>query len=214
MFVPLFNGKDLEGWIQRGGAATYQIEGDSIVGISTLETPNSFLCTEKNYSDFVLKLEVKIDEGLNSGIQIRSEVNDAPREVETKNANGESVTKTIPAGRVYGYQVEIDPSARSWSGGIYDEARRGWLFTLEGDEHEQARAAFRPGEWNQYKIRAVGTTLKTWINGVLVAHLTDEMTSEGLIGLQVHRIGKSELAGKKIRWRNLTIREVTKYQQK
>lgn len=213
--MSLFNGENLDGWIKRGGDAKYHIEGNTIVGTSVINTPNTFLCTPRNYSDFVMTVELKVDDGLNSGIQIRSEAFDEPKEVEVKNAEGKMVTKKIPAGRVHGYQVEIDPSDRAYSGGIYDEARRGWLNDLSGDENKAAREAFKRGEWNKYRIRAVGKKIKTWVNGVPAADLTDDMTAEGFIGLQVHGIGgKKELIGKQVRWRNIMIKEVTpKWQQ-
>ena len=208
-FVRLFNGKDIDGWIKRGGKATYHVEGNTIVGTSVLNTENTFLCTPRNYADFVLRLELKVDDGLNSGIQIRSEVNDTPKTIEVKNSKGKLVNKEIPAGRVYGYQVEIDPSERAYSGGIYDEARRGWLNDLSGDENKAAREAFKRGEWNKYRIRAVGGHIRTWVNGVPAANLKDDMTAEGFIALQVHGIGgKKELEGTQVRWRKLMIREI------
>jgi len=208
-FVSLFNGKNLDNWIQRGGKATYKIEGDTIVGTSTLKTPNTFLCTQREYADFVLELELKVDDGLNSGIQIRSHCNDHAVRVEIKNAKGEVVTKEIPAGRVHGYQVEIDPSDRAYSGGIYDEARRGWLNDLSGDENKAAREAFKRGAWNKYRIVASGNSIKTWVNGVPAANLIDDMDAAGLIALQVHGIGDREkLAGTQVRWRNIHIKEI------
>ncbi|MEM8944488.1 MAG: DUF1080 domain-containing protein [Planctomycetota bacterium] len=208
-FVSLFNGKDLEGWIKRGGKADYHIEGDEIVGTSVANTPNTFLCTPRDYANFILEVELKVDDGLNSGIQIRSEVNENSTEVTVKNSDGEMKEKKIAAGRVYGYQVEIDPSERSWSGGIYDEARRGWLNNLDGDPNKKAREAFKRGEWNKYRIVARGNWIKTWVNGVPAADLKDDMTAEGFIGLQVHGIGgRAELVGKQVRWRNIHIREL------
>jgi hypothetical protein len=109
----LFNGKDLSGWHQLNGHAKYTVENGEIVGTTVVNTPNSFLATNKDYGDFFLELDIKVDTSMNSGIQIRSE--------------------SLPDynnGRVHGYQVEIDPSKRAWSGGIYDEARRGWLYPL------------------------------------------------------------------------------------
>ncbi len=208
-FVSLFNGENLDGWIKRGGAAEYHVEGDAIVGSSVMNTPNTFLCTPRPYSDFVLTVELKVDDGLNSGIQIRSEAHDEPTEIEFKNNKGEMVKRKIPADRVYGYQVEIDPTDRAYSGGIYDEARRGWLNDLAGDENKAAREAFKRGEWNKYRIRAVGDSIKTWVNGVPAANLKDDLTAEGFIGLQVHGIGgNQDLVGKQVRWRNLFIKEV------
>lgn len=208
-FVSLFNGKDIDGWVKRGGDAKYHIEGDAIVGTSVINTPNTFLCTPRNYADFEMTVELKVDDGLNSGIQIRSEVFDETKELEIKNSNGKTSKKKVPAGRVHGYQVEIDPSDRAYSGGIYDEARRGWLNDLSGDENKAAREAFKRGEWNTYRIRAVGDSIKTWVNGVPAADLKDDMTAEGFIGLQVHGIGgKKELIGKQVRWRNISIKEL------
>lgn len=208
-FVPLFNGKDLDGWIKRGGTAKYHIDGDAIVGSSVMNTPNTFLCTPRNYGDFELTVELKVDDGLNSGIQIRSEAFDEPQEVTFKNADGKQINKKIPAGRVHGYQVEIDPSDRAYSGGIYDEARRGWLNDLSGEENKAAREAFKRNAWNQYRILAVGDNIKTWVNGVPAADLKDDMTAEGFIALQVHGIGDNkEHEGKQVRWRNLMIREI------
>lgn len=194
-FVPMFDGQSLDGWVQHGGEAEYTIEGDTIIGTSVAKTPNSFLCTEREYGNFVLEVDLKVDGELNSGIQIRSHVHDKETESEGKK---------IPAGRVYGYQVEIDPAARAWSGGIYDEARRGWLCDLEGEDHRAARQAFKRGEWNHYRIEARGDSIKTWINGVPVADLTDDVDASGFIALQVHSVN-DKLAGKQVRWRNIRI---------
>lgn len=204
-FVPMFDGHSLSGWKQHGGEARYTIEGDAIVGMSVANTSNSFLCTEREYGDFILEVELKVDNELNSGIQIRSHVYDKATELELKNAVGEMETYSIPADRVHGYQVEIDPSDRAWSGGIYDEARREWLYNLEGDDHRDARQAFRRNDWNHYRIEAVGPAIKTWINGVPVADLTDDVDASGLIALQVHSVD-DHLAGKQVRWRNVRIK--------
>lgn len=182
----IFNGKDLSGWVQRGGAATYKVVDGAIVGTSVWDSPNSFLCTKKNYSDFVLEFEVKVDEPLNSGVQFRSNSYDS-----------------VMDGRVHGYQCEIDPSERSWSGGIYDEARRGWLYPLSFNP--DAFSAFKNGEWNKFKIQAIGNHIQTWINGVAIANLYDDMTSEGFIALQVHAINDSASIGKQISWRNINL---------
>ena len=209
-FVSLFDGKTIDGWVRRGGKAKYHIEGNAIVGTSIADTPNTFLCTPRDYSDFILKVELKVDDGLNSGIQIRSHVHDTLTRVEVKNSKGELVEKKIPKGRVYGYQVEIDPSDRAYSGGIYDEARRGWLNDLSGDENKAAREAFKRGEWNKYRIEAIGGSIKTWVNGVQAANLTDDMDAAGFIALQVHSVHSPELVGKQVRWRNIHIKEVKK----
>lgn len=208
--VQLFNGHSLDGWVQHGGEAKYTVEDGVIVGTSVANTPNSFLCTTEQYADFILELEFKVDPPLNSGVQIRSQVFDEEREVHWKSEDGKSKSRKIPAGRVHGYQVEIDPSKRSWSGGIYDEARRGWLNNLEGKKNRAAREAFKQNEWNHYRIQAVGNSIKTWINGVPAADLMDDMTRSGLIALQVHGIGKDESKlGKQVRWRNIVLTKVS-----
>lgn len=186
---PLFNGKDLSGWTQKGGKAIYTVEDKQIVGTTAPNTPNSFLCTEKNYSDFVLEYEFKVDPKLNSGVQIRS--NSLP---DYKN------------GRVHGYQVEIDPSERAWTAGIYEEGDRGWLNNLENNE--PARKAFRQNEWNHVRVEAVGDSLKTWLNGVPAADLKDSKTASGFIGLQVHGVG-SRTDAIQIRWKNIRLKDLS-----
>lgn len=187
-WVDLFNGKNLDGWVQLNGKAEYQVVGNQIIGISVPEEPNSFLCTKDHYDDFILELEVNVDPPLNSGIQFRSL------------SKGDYLR-----GRVHGYQCEIDPSKRAWSGGIYDEARRGWLYNLS--RNEKGSAAFKPGEWNIYRIEAIGDTIRTWINGVMCANLVDNVTRSGFIALQVHSVDDDpEKVGKKVRWRNIRIK--------
>lgn len=199
-WVSLFDGKSLEGWTQRGGEAKYRVEGDSIVGTSVPNTSNTFLCTDKDYGDFILELEFKVDPRLNSGVQIRSECFDENKVVDAKGKK-----RPIPAGRVHGYQVEIDPSDRAYSGGIYDEARRGWLNDLS--ENEAARKAFKPEDWNSFRIECKGDSIKTWINGVPAADLKDDVTPKGFIALQVHGVGDRK-EPMEVRWRNIRIQEL------
>jgi hypothetical protein len=199
-WVKLFNGKNLDGWVQRGGKAKYTVEDGQIVGTAVLKTSNSFLCTKKNYADFILELDFKVDPKLNSGVQIRSECFDEPRTVEL---GGKKIK--IAKGRVHGYQVEIDPSARAWTGGIYDEGRRGWLNDLKNNE--AARKAFKQNEWNHFRIECKGSSIKTWLNGVPAADLKDAVTPTGFIGLQVHAV-KEGNEGIQVRFRNLRIKEL------
>ncbi|MEX0982534.1 MAG: DUF1080 domain-containing protein [Bacteroidales bacterium] len=195
-WIDLFNGEDLSGWVQRGGEAVYEVREDMIIGKTVLNTPNSFLCTEKDYSDFILEYEVKVDQRMNSGVQIRSESNPEYRD-----------------GRVHGYQVELDPSERAWSAGIYDEARRGWLYPL--DLNPSATSAFKPNEWNKFRVECVGSHIKTFLNGISVANLYDEETAEGFIALQVHGVKpEPENEGIEVAWRNIRIitEDVEKYE--
>lgn len=185
--VSIFDGKTLDGWKQINGTASYKVEDGAIVGTTAKGSPNSFLCTEKHYGDFELVFEVKVDTDLNSGCQIRS--NSFP---DHNN------------GRVHGYQVEI--STNGEAGFIYDEARRGWLSKDRSDK--AARAAFKDGEWNKYRIVCDGDSLKSWINGVPVADVTDSMTASGFIGLQVHGVSGDPMW--QVRWKNIKLRELNK----
>lgn len=187
-WVNLFNGKNLDGWKVLNGNAEFKAENGMIVGSAKLNSPNSFLATEKTFGDFILELEFKVDANLNSGIQIRSE---SMPEFEN--------------GRVHGYQVEIDDSKRAWTGGIYDEARRGWLYNLECNP--EAKKAYKQGAWNKVKVEAIGNEIKVWVNGVPTSDLIDEMTPKGFIALQVHNIdGHKADDGKKICFKNIKIK--------
>jgi hypothetical protein len=186
-WTPLFDGKSTAGWVQRGGKAVYAVEDGALVGRTVLGEKNSFLCPPRDYADFVLEFEVWVDPRLNSGVQVRSLSDPAYR-----------------GGVVHGYQVEIDASERGWSGGIYDEQRRGWL---AGPPPREAgrRNALRAGEWNRYRVKANGDRLRTWVNDAPVSDLVDGMTRSGFIGFQVHEASEAGLA---VRWRNLRIREL------
>ncbi|GAB3868242.1 DUF1080 domain-containing protein [Hymenobacter segetis] len=183
----LFDGKTLAGWKRLAGTADYKAENGAIVGTTVLNSGNTFLVTEKEYGDFVLELDVMIDSPTsNSGIQTRSHFDTEGH-----------------AGKVYGRQVEIDPSERSWSGGIYDEARRQWLYPL--DLHPEAKSAFKIGQYNHIKVECLGNEMKTWVNNLPVAYVVDPVDPRGFIGLQVHGITKPEDAGKKVYFKNIRI---------
>ncbi len=186
-WTPLFNGKNLSGWTQRGGKADYKVVDGTIVGYSKVNTENSFLCTKQTYGDFILEFEFRVDDALNSGVQLRSESR-----------------KDYQNGRVHGYQFEIDPSSRAWTGGIYDEARRGWLYPLT--KNPAAQSAFKNNQWNSARIEAIGNSIRTWVNCIPCADLIDNKTTIGFIALQVHTIGNdASKAGKTIAWRNIRI---------
>jgi hypothetical protein len=185
----LFNGKDLTGWKAVAGKATFEVKDGVIEGTAVHGTGNTFLITEEMYSDFILELDLMINHiSSNSGIMARGQFDPNAR-------NGE--------GLVYGYQIEADPTPRAWSGGIYDEARRGWYYPL--DLNPAAKNAFKMGEWNKYRIEAIGNTIKTWVNGQEVAYFVDDMDARGFIGLQVHSIAKKEDEGRKTYFRNVRI---------
>jgi hypothetical protein len=182
-------GPDLAGWRILNGQAEFQVEGGTVIGTTVPGTPNSFLATEAIYSDFELEFEFLVDPEINSGVQIRS-----------------LSTADYMQGRVHGYQVEIDPSDRAWTAGIYDEARRKWLFPMA--PNPAAQKAFRQGEWNHIRVVCLGSEIATWLNEVPASYLIDDMTGEGFIALQVHSIDDPEMAGKEVRWRNLRIRTI------
>lgn len=189
---------DLSGWVQRGGVAKYHVEDGVVIGTSVPNTGNSFLCTEKTYGDFILEFEFFGHPELNSGVQIRSE-----SKPEYKD------------GRVHGYQVELEQEGRDryWSGGIYDEGRRGWLDPMKDDKEaekafgESGKKIWKPGEWNKVRVEAKGDTIRTWVNGEPRANLNDDMTSEGFIALQVHGVGGNETP-MEVKWRNIRIQEL------
>jgi hypothetical protein len=189
-WTSLFDGKSFNGWKKLGGTAEYTIANGMIIGATVPNTPNTFLATEKEYGDFILEMEVMIEDTLsNSGIQFRSRYDPAGN-------NGK--------GKVYGYQYELDPSSRRWTGGVYDEGRRDWLYPLS--LNPAAQAAYRHGVFNTIRIECVGTNLVTWINNTPAAYVVDTVDRKGLIALQVHSIGNAAMAGRKIHWKNIRIR--------
>lgn len=185
----LFNNENLQGWKAVMGAAEFEVKDGEIIGYAKANTPNTFLITEEEFGDFILELDLKIEDlSSNSGIMVRGQFDPAAREGK---------------GLVFGYQIEADPTERAWSGGLYDEARRGWLYPL--DLNPQAKSAFKMGEWNHYRIEAIGNEIKTWVNGQEVAYVVDEMDAKGHIGLQVHSINNPEDEGNKTYFRNVRI---------
>ena len=184
----LFDGKTLDGWHKRGGTATYHIENDMIVGTTVKGSPNTFLCTESDYGDYVLEFDVKCDVALNSGVQIRSHA--------TKENH------------VFGYQCEIAAGRTASSGGIWDEARRRrWVYKIDKDS--PAAKAFKDNQWNKYRIQCIGDHIMTWINGVLCTDVIDPVDATGFIGLQVHSVGGDPKL--QVRWRNIRIKEIGRH---
>lgn len=178
---------DLSDWEQLNGKAPFIVEKGVVTGTTVTKSPNSFICTKKEYGDFILEFDTWFDPQMNSGVQIRSESR-----------------PDYQNGRVHGYQIEMDPSERAWSGGIYDEARRGWLYTL--DKNPAGQKALKVGEWNHYRVEAIGNSIRTWVNGVPCADLIDNLTPSGFIALQVHSIGNDTTrAGLQVKWKNINI---------
>jgi hypothetical protein len=212
--APLFDGKTLDGWEVCNGYATYKVEDGTIVGTTAEGSPNSFLCTKKEYGDFVLELETLVDRVLNSGIQIRSH-------------RYAQATGGHPAGRVYGYQVEISNEKSGSSGGIYDEARRGWLFNPADPgataapgiaaphaavNTAAATKAFKDNQWNRYRVEAVGDRMRVWVNDILTCDITDPADVSGFIALQVHSFKGDKPA--QVRWRNIRLKDLGRHEWK
>jgi len=189
-YQSLFDGKTLKGWKRLAGTADYKVENGQIVGTSVAGSGNTFLVTEKQFGDFVLELDAKIDNPTaNSGVQVRSHYN--PDGHEGK-------------GLVYGKQCEIDPSIRQWSGGIYDEGRRDWLYPM--DLNARHKDAFKVGQFNHIKIECIGDEMKVWVNNIATAYVVDTLDRTGFIGLQVHAVQKPEDAGEKVYFKNIRIK--------
>lgn len=185
----LFTGTDLSGWKAVAGTATFEVVDSTIVGTSVAGSPNTFLVADGMFTDFILELDLKVEHTTsNSGVMARGQFDPAAREGQ---------------GLVFGYQIEADPSQRAWSGGVYDEARRGWLYPL--DLNPAAKSAFKIGEFNHYRIEAIGDEIKTWINGQAVAYVVDDMDSIGFVALQVHSVRDSSEAGRKTYFKNVKI---------
>ena len=196
-YSPLFDGNSLDGWRKAGGTGQFKVEDNAIIGFGTNIRGNTFLCTDKSYADFIMVFQFRfIDPAGNSGCQFRSAQRDGN-------------------GRVFGYQCEHDNNKeRSHTAGVYDEARRGWLFPgsfspkrTAASFTTQGQDLFKWDDWNTIVIRCKGTHIQTWLNGVLRADFRDtddaHFTPEGFIALQVHG-GKSS----HVSWRRLYLKEL------
>jgi len=202
-WVSLFDGKTLNGWSVHSGFAKYRVEDGAIVGTTVKGSPNSFLCTDRQYGDFVLEFEVRLDPRLNSGVQIRSLIAEAEKVLVFSGRDGAAQQRKIPQDRVYGYQVEIATEKAGSSGSIYDEARRAFMLASTKSD-PAASKAFKDDQWNKFRVECKGDRIRTWVNDVPCVDLEDSMTSRGVIGLQVHGIGQ-DAGPYQVRWRNIRI---------
>ena len=185
-WTQLFNGKNFDGWEIKQGQADFEILDDGVIqATSILNSPSTYMGTIKHYDDFIFEYEIFASPGLNSGVQFRS--------LNSKK------------GDVFGYQCELDTDEfRSWTGGIYDQSRRG-LFLYPLTRNEKGKNAFKNGVWNKVRIEAVGRSIRTWVNGIQCSNLLDDTSKSGFIALQIHSINTVENKGKVVRWKNLRI---------
>jgi len=190
-FVSLYNGESLDGWTPRGGTCTFEARGDSIVGTTMPGSPSTYLSTTRDdFTDFIFTAELKWEVDGNSGIMFRA---------QSKPGKDEEV--------VFGPQAEMEGFSqdRGWSGGIYGQSAGGWLYPLWLDDHQEARQALKKGEWNRLTIKAVGKTIKTWVNGIPAAHYQTDKYFKGFFSLQVHSGNQGT-----IHFRNIKVKEIEK----
>ncbi|MFM2164886.1 MAG: hypothetical protein RL325_1323 [Planctomycetota bacterium] len=174
--TPLFSAMPYDSWRILGSRPQFTLADAGGVAVLTGRGPipsNGFLASPREVADFRLEVDVRLGsaenprgERMNSGVQVRSREQD---------------------GTCAGLQIEVDPTPRAWSGGVYDERGRGWLAPLDGKDAagEAARAAFRLGEWNRYEIECMGPRIRTRVNGVPCAEWYDGCV-RGLLAFQVH----------------------------
>jgi hypothetical protein len=184
------------------GTAKYEAKDGVLTGTTTDGSPNSFLI-KGPYKNFEIQFDVKVDDELNSGVQVRSHVakegDPAPE--------GSKSGQPLPAGRLYGPQCEI--AVNGTAGDFYDEARRGTWWSIltktEAVRTDAAKAAFKKGEWNHYRIVVDGDHYQSWINGVKTADFTQPNDPEGFIGFQVHGIKKGT-GPYSVQWKDVKFR--------
>jgi hypothetical protein len=191
-WVDLFDGKTLDGWVKRGGQDKFEVIDGCIVGTNYVGPGNGFLCTVRDYSNFELELDFSCPPNTNSGIQLRSHIKKRDNQKDT----------------VWGYQIEIDPSERAWTGGFYEERGRGWIASLK--DKPEARAAFKADDWNHFRIIADGDHFRVWLNGVPTSDVKDSKTAEGFIGLQLHWpvVKRGGKPGTQVKWKNIRLKEL------
>jgi hypothetical protein len=204
-WIRLFDGKTLDGWSVHSGFAKYRVEDGAIVGTAVQGSPNSFLCTDREFGDFILEFEVwLVHPELNSGVQFRSMIAEHETVFWFRNEEGVLRPNAIPADRVYGYQVEIAGESVGSSGGVYDEARRAFMDNWWPKEGSVASKAFKDNQWNNYRIECKGDSIRTLVNGVVCAEFRDGLNFSGIIGLQVHDVGQDPTPYE-VKWKNIRI---------
>ncbi len=172
----LFNGKDLTGWKMVGSRGVALVIDSAITCNQVANTTeHTFITTKEKFSDFILEMDVRCDSTYNTGILLRS---------IDKPANCDSCQVAL-----YGYQIKIDPSAeRRWTGGVFDDFGKTWhwLYSLEKDD--RARMAYKIGKWNHFRVEALGSSVKIWVNGIPTTNMINPKYSEGYIAIKIHSL--------------------------
>ncbi len=182
-WVSLFNGKDLTGWKIKGDPTgkAWVKDGAIICNQTTKTTEHTFVQTAAKYGDFILETDIKIEGAFNTGIILRAvDVPESERKIKTGKVDRSSLN---------GYQVKIDPTPRKWTGGIFDDFGPDWLWYYSLEKDTRAQEAFKLGEWNRFRIEAIGKDIKVWINDVPVTHLVHGKYAKGYIALKIHSLG-------------------------
>jgi hypothetical protein len=176
-WVSLFDGKDLKGWSIKGGSGKAWVQDGEIICHQVTNTlEHTFVCTDAKFGDFILEADCKIDGDFNSGILFRA--------IDMPDVKP-------PACRLNGYQVKIDPTPRKWTGGVFEDyggKSWQWYYTLTNDV--VAREAFKIGEWNTFRVEAIGKSIKVWVNGVPTVNMTHGKYTNGYIALKIHALGE------------------------
>jgi hypothetical protein len=204
MWISLFVGETLNGWSVHTGNAKYRVEDGTIVGTTVKGRDNTFLCTDREFGDFILEFEVLLaDAKLNSGVQFRSVIPQEEVVFWFRKRDGTAGPRKFPADRVYGYQVEIASETRGSSGGVYDEGRRSFMLSRP-EAGSEASKAFKDNQWNKFRVECKGNSIRTIVNGIVCADFEDSLTDSGIIGLQVHGVGDDDTPYE-VRWKNIRI---------
>ena len=200
----LFNGKDIDNWEKKGGAATYKVEDGCIVGTTKPNTPNTFLCPPKKYGDFELTFDVKCDPALNSGVQIRSISNKDEVPATLEGADKKKALNKANGKSLFGPQVEI--AANGNAAGVWFEGVGGWLLD---PKPELTNKTYKKTDWNSYRVLVKGEHIQVWVNGTQISDGKDTRThfKNGRLGFQVHGVGK-RTEPLSVRWKNIKIRTV------
>ncbi len=211
-YTPLLDQNSLEGWQVLGSMTDFSIKDGVLKGHGHELKGSSYLCHEKEYGDFIFAFQMKFDhlKG-NSGVMFRAKLNGGKHP--------------------YGYQCEHDNKVkRSWTAGLFDQSRRGWLYPFRINKKsktpvtldpaaaaaasefqkaftEQGQRIFKEDDWNTIIIKCKGNHVRTWLNGELRVNFHDtdpeHTTLKGIFGFQVHG-GKSC----DVRWRNIFVKEL------